>query len=186
VDAARDWVRGRTLTGGTITWKEDVHQWHPGQQWIFDAGGLGVFDPGINALSVLTEVLAEEVVVHKAVLEFPENQQAPIAARLDLRTQAGVKVDTVFDFRQKGEQTWDIELVSTTGRLRLSQGGGMLEIDGRPVAADAALAGEYPRLYARFAELCAAGQSEVDWRPFQLVADAFLIGERRVVAAHQV
>jgi predicted dehydrogenase len=186
VDAARDWVRGRTLTGGTITWKEDVHQWHPGQQWIFDAGGLGVFDPGINALSVLTEVLAEEVVVHKAVLEFPENQQAPIAARLDLRTQAGVTVDTVFDFRQKGEQTWDIELVSTTGRLRLSQGGGMLEIDGRPVAADAALAGEYPRLYARFAELCAAGQSEVDWRPFQLVADAFLIGERRVVAAHQV
>jgi predicted dehydrogenase len=186
VDAARDWVRGRTLTGGAITWKEDVHQWHPGQQWIFDAGGLGVFDPGINALSVLTEVLAEEVVVHKAVLEFPENQQAPIAARLDLRTQAGVTVDTVFDFRQKGELTWDIELVSTTGRLRLSQGGGMLEIDGRPVAADAALAGEYPRLYARFAELCAAGQSEVDWRPFQLVADAFLIGERRVVAAHQV
>ena len=61
-----------------------------------------------------------------------------------------------------------------------------LEIDGQPVAADAALAGEYPRLYARFAELCAAGRSEVDWRPFQLVADAFLVGERRIVAAHQV
>ncbi|MFT7723694.1 MAG: Gfo/Idh/MocA family oxidoreductase [Roseateles sp.] len=186
VDAARDWLRGRTLTGGRITWKEDVHHWHPGQQWIFDAGGLGVFDPGINALSVLTEVLAEEVVVNQAVLEFPENQQAPIAAQLDLRTESGVPVATVFDFRQKGEQTWDIELVATDGRLRLSQGGGALEIDGRPVAADAALAGEYPRLYARFAELCAAGRSEVDWRPFQLVADAFLIGERRTVAAHQV
>ena len=186
VDAARDWVRDRTLTGGTITWKEDVHHWHPGQQWIFDAGGLGVFDPGINALSVLTEVLAEEVVVHKAVLEFPANQQAPIAAQIDLRTQAGVTVNTVFDFRQKGEQTWDIELVTTSGRLRLSHGGGALAIDGQPVAADAALAGEYPRLYARFAELCAAGRSEVDWRPFQLVADAFLIGERRTVAPHQV
>ncbi|MFG6429710.1 Gfo/Idh/MocA family protein [Roseateles sp. LYH14W] len=186
VDAARDWVKCRTLTGGTIAWKEDVHHWHPGQQWIFDAGGLGVFDPGINALSVLTEVLAEEVVVSKALLEFPENQQAPIAARLDLRTESGVAVDTVFDFRQKGEQTWDIELVATTGRLRLSHGGGMLEIDGQPVAADDALAGEYPRLYARFAELCAAGQSDVDWRPFQLVADAFLIGERRTVAAHHV
>lgn len=186
VDAARDWVKGRTLTGGSITWKEDVHHWHPGQQWIFDAGGLGVFDPGINALSVLTEVLVEEVVVSKAVLEFPSNQQAPIAAQLDLRTESGVQVDTVFDFRQKGEQTWDIELVSTTGRLRLSHGGGALEIDGQPIGADEALAGEYPRLYARFAEMVAAGRSEVDWRPFQLVADAFLIGERRTVAAHQV
>lgn len=186
VDAAREWVKGRTLTGGRITWKEDVHHWHPGQQWIFDAGGLGVFDPGINALSVLTEVLAEEVVVKQAVLEFPSNQQAPIAAQLDLRTESGVAIDTVFDFRQKGEQTWDIELVATDGRLRLSHGGGALAIDGQPVAADDALAGEYPRLYARFAELVAAGRSEVDWRPFQLVADAFLVGERRTVAAHQV
>ena len=32
----------------------------------------------------------------------------------------------------------------------------------------------------------AAGESEVDWRPFQLVADAFLVGERRTVEAHQV
>ncbi|MBV8036824.1 Gfo/Idh/MocA family oxidoreductase [Roseateles sp.] len=186
VDAARDWLCGRTLSGGSISWKEDVHHWHPGQQWIWEAGGLGVFDPGINALSVLTEVLAEEAFVHKAVLEFPENQQAPIAARLDLRTPAGVSVEAAFDFRQKGEQTWDIELVTTAGRLRLSQGGGVLEIDGQPMATDAALAGEYPRLYARFAELCAAGRSQVDWRPFQLVADAFLIGERRIVAPHQV
>ena len=124
--------------------------------------------------------------MQKAVLEFPENQQAPIAAQLDLRTEAGVSIQAEFDFRQTGEQTWDIELLATDGRLRLSQGGGVLEIDGKPVAADDALAGEYPRLYARFAEMCAAGTSEVDWRPFQLVADAFLIGERRTVAAHHV
>jgi predicted dehydrogenase len=185
-DAAREWLRGRTLTGGTITWKEDVHHWHPGQQWIWDAGGLGVFDPGINALSLLTEVLHDELFMHRAVLEFPENQQAPIAARLALHTEAGVVVDAAFAFRQKGEQTWDIELVTTSGRLRLSHGGGALEIDGVPRQGDTALAGEYPRLYARFAELCEAGESEVDWRPFQLVADAFLVGERRIVAAHRV
>ncbi|HEY9029075.1 MAG TPA: Gfo/Idh/MocA family oxidoreductase [Burkholderiaceae bacterium] len=186
VDAAREWLRGRTLTGGTITWKEDVHYWHPGQQWIWEPGGLGVFDPGINALSVLTEVLHDEAFVHQAVLDFPENQQAPIAARLTLRTQAGVAVNADFDFRQKGEQTWDIDLFTTTGRLKLARGGGVLEIDGRTAGADEALAGEYPRLYARFADLCRNGESEVDWRPFQLVADAFLVGERRVVAAHQV
>lgn len=186
VDAAREWARTRTLTGARIVWKEDVHHWHPGQQWIWEPGGFGVFDPGINALSILTEVLAHEVCVETATLSFPENQQAPIAAELCLRTEAGVAVDAEFDFRQKGDQSWDIELHSTTGRLKLSQGGATLTVDGQVVAADHGLAGEYPRLYSRFASLCVEKRSEVDWRPFQLVADAFLIGERRIVAPHQV
>jgi predicted dehydrogenase len=186
VDAAREWLRSRKLTGGRITWKEDVHHWHPGQQWIFDAGGFGVFDPGINALSLLTEILTHEVSVENAQLEFPENQQAPIAAKLLLRTTEGVAIDTDFDFRQKGEQSWDIELATLTGTLKLSNGGATLAIDGKTLASDSGLAGEYPRLYARFAELVTAGKSEVDWRPFQLVADAFLIGERKIVAPHHV
>jgi predicted dehydrogenase len=186
VDAAREWMHARTLTGGRIVWKEDVHHWHPGQQWIWEAGGFGVFDPGINALSVLTEVLENEVCVETAVLAFPENQQAPIAADVRMRTEGGVTVEAEFDFRQKGEQSWDIELFTTTGRLKLSQGGATLEIDGEIIAADRGLAGEYPRLYSRFASLCSAARSEVDWRPFQLVADAFLIGERRIVAPHRV
>ena len=186
VDAAREWLRARTLTGGRIIWKEDVHHWHPGQQWIWEPGGFGVFDPGINALSVLTEVLPHEVCVDNAVLEFPSNQQAPIAANLQLRAENGVRVDAEFDFRQKGEQSWDIELTTTSGKLKLSQGGAGLEIDGKAVSAAAGLAGEYPRLYARFASLCSEGKSEVDWRPFQLVADAFLIGERKTVAPHHV
>ena len=186
VDAARAWLRGRTLTGGRIIWKEDVHHWHPGQQWIWEPGGFGVFDPGINALSVLTEVLVNELCVEAAVLEFPENQQAPIAANLQMRTEDGVTVNADFDFRQKGEQSWDIELVTTTGKLKLSQGGAALTLDDQVIAADPGLAGEYPRLYARFAALCAEGKAEVDWRPFQLVADAFLIGERRIVAPHYV
>jgi len=186
VDAARDWAATRTLTGGRIVWKEDVHHWHPGQQWIWQPGGFGVFDPGINALSILTEVLAHEVCVERATLSFPENQQAPIAAALRLRADAGFAVEADFDFRQKGEQSWDIELHDSTGSLKLSNGGATLSIDGRAVTAHAGLAGEYPRLYERFAGLCRGGRSEVDWRPFQLVADAFMVGERRIVAAHQV
>ena len=145
-----------------------------------------MFDPGINALSVLTEVLANEVCVEAAILEFPENQQAPISATLRMRTDDGATVTAEFDFRQKGEQRWDIELFSTTGRLKLSRGGAGLELDGQVIAAPSGLAGEYARMYPRFAALCAAAKSEVDWRPFQLVADAFLIGERRIVAAHHV
>ena len=186
VDAAREFLRARKLLGGTITWKEDVHHWHPGQRWIWEPGGFGVFDPGINALSLLTTILPREVVVDGASLEFPENQQAPIAANLRLRTDDGVQIAAEFDFRQKGEQSWDIELKTTTGILKLSKGGAVVAIDGKEVATEEGLAGEYPRLYRRFAELVDAGKSEVDWRPFQLVADAFLIGERRIVAPHTI
>jgi predicted dehydrogenase len=186
VDAAREFLRTRKLTGGRIVWKEDVHQWHPGQRWIWEPGGFGVFDPGINALSVLTEILPKDVCVESALLEFPENQQAPIAAALRLRTEDSVEIGADFDFRQKGEQSWDIELQTTAGFLKLARGGAELTIDGKAVTADASMAGEYPRLYRRFAALCDAGKSEVDWRPFQLVADAFLVGERRIVAPHQI
>ena len=186
VDAAREYLRNRKVTSGRIIWKEDVHQWHPGQRWIWEPGGFGVFDPGINALSLLTEILPKEVCVEGALLEFPENQQAPIAANLRLRTQDGVEIRAEFDFRQKGEQSWNIELATNSGTLKLAHGGAELSIDGKAVTADASMAGEYPRLYSRFAELCDARRAEVDWRPFQLVADAFLIGERRIVAAHQI
>lgn len=186
VDTAREWARTRTITGGRIQWKEDVHHWHPGQRWIWEPGGFGVFDPGINALSVLTEILPKEVHVERATLAFPQNQQAPIAAGITLRMENGAAIESEFDFRQKGEQIWDIELASTSGRLKLSRGGAMLEIDGKTVAAEPSMAGEYPRLYQRFAELVAARKSDVDWRPFQLVADTFLIGERHIVAPHEI
>jgi hypothetical protein len=39
-----------------IVWHEDVRKWHPGQQWIWEPGGFGVFDPGINALSIATRI----------------------------------------------------------------------------------------------------------------------------------
>ena len=186
VDAAREWLSTRTLVRGRINWKEDVHVWHPGQRWIWEPGGFGVFDPGINALSVLTTILPRDVVVENAVLEFPENQQSPIAANVALRTEDGVAIVAEFDFRQKGEQSWDIELKTTTGNLKLAKGGAVLAIDGKDITQEEGLAGEYPRLYQRFAELVDAGKSEVDWRPFQLVADSFLIGERRIVAPHHI
>jgi predicted dehydrogenase len=186
VDAAREFLRARKLVSGKIVWKEDVHHWHPGQRWIWEPGGFGVFDPGINALSLLTEILPMDVCVEAALLEFPENQQSPIAANLRMRTEDGVEIGADFDFRQKGEQSWDIDLTTTSGKLKLSGGGAVLSIDGKAVTADASMHGEYPRLYQRFASLCEAGKSEVDWRPFQLVADAFLIGERRIVAPHEI
>ena len=47
---AREWLAKRKIRSIDLRWKEDVRVWHRGQEWIWKPGGLGVFDPGINAL----------------------------------------------------------------------------------------------------------------------------------------
>lgn len=178
VAAARDWLAGKAVCEGRITWREDVRKWHPGQDWIFEAGGMGVFDPGINALSILTAILPEPLRLLSADLDFPANRQAPIAARL--RFAQGIEAD--FDFRQEGPQTWDMEFRTDAGWMALRMGGNRLEIDGRHVQGADDIVGEYPALYARMAELVRGGQSDTDLAPMVLVADAFTLGRRNAVA----
>ena len=57
VEAAKAFLAATTIKCVHVIWKEDVRHWHPNQEWIWQAGGLGVFDPGINALSIVTHIL---------------------------------------------------------------------------------------------------------------------------------
>ena len=179
VEPARQLLAGRQVTAIRISWKEDVRVWHPGQDWIWQPGGLGVFDPGINALSILTRVLPQPLFVTAAELAFPANRDAPIAATLALGDAEGLPISAEFDFRQTGPQSWDIHFDTDGGPVTLSSGGARLTAGGRQLvdAADA----EYAGLYRRFLELAATGESDVDLAPLQLVADAFLLGRRRTV-----
>jgi D-galactose 1-dehydrogenase len=179
VEPARAWLLARHIEKVTISWKEDVRVWHPGQSWIWEPGGLGVFDPGINALSILTRILAQPVFVTGAELSFPANRAAPIAARLSLADAAGLSIAAEFDFRQTGPQSWDIVVDTDDGPLTLSRGGARLATRNQ-VLVDAPEA-EYPELYRRFVELVAARTSDVDLAPLRLVADAFMLGSRRIV-----
>jgi D-galactose 1-dehydrogenase len=179
VEPARQLLAGRQVTSVKISWKEDVRVWHPGQAWIFEPGGLGVFDPGINALSILTRILPQPLFVTAADLAFPANRDAPIAASLALSDAQGLKITAEFDFLQTGPQSWDIDLDTDGGPVTLSMGGARLRAGGKQLvdAADA----EYAGLYRRFRELAETGESDVDLAPLQLVADAFLLGRRRTV-----
>jgi D-galactose 1-dehydrogenase len=179
VEPLRRLLEGREVSAVTITWKEDVKVWHPGQAWIFEAGGLGVFDPGINALSIITRVMPEPLFVTKAALDFPANRAAPIAAELDITDVTGLPIRASFDFRQTGPQSWDIHFETDKGPVTLSLGGARLA-DGGKVLVEEKEA-EYPGLYQRFVELASEGICEVDLAPQQLVADAFMLGQRRVV-----
>ncbi|RXH05281.1 Gfo/Idh/MocA family protein [Bradyrhizobium vignae] len=179
VEPARQWLAERRIASVHISWKEDVRVWHPGQGWIWEPGGLGVFDPGINALSILTRILPKPVFVTAAELAFPANRQAPIAANLTLTDINGLPVTAEFDFRQTGPQSWDIVVETDQGRLALSTGGARMTVDGKVLAE--APDEEYRALYRRFVELAATGASDVDLTPLRLVADAFLLGKRTIV-----
>lgn len=179
VEAAKAFLASTRIRSASIIWKEDVRRWHPNQDWIWQAGGFGVFDPGINALSIATHILPP-MFITASRLEFPENRDAPVAARVTFRTCDGIAVDMELDWLQTGPQTWDIVAETDRGRMVLSHGGAKLAIDGQIEHEEPEA--EYPMLYRRFAEIIRAGLSDVDLAPLQHVADAFMLGKRIVAA----
>jgi D-galactose 1-dehydrogenase len=182
VEPARQWLAGKTLRSVAIEWKEDVRHWHPGQAWIWQPGGMGVFDPGINALSIATHILPPFFLTEGSI-EVPANRAAPIAADLRFTDAAGTPIVAAFDWRQTGPQTWDIRVDTDAGQLTLSKGGSEMYLDGvqQPLPPEA----EYRGLYDRFADLVKRGVSDVDVSPMRHVADAYLRAERLQVEAFE-
>ncbi len=174
VAPAKAWLAGKTIKSAHITWKEDVRRWHPNQDWVFEPGGMGVFDPGINALSILTEILPEAVFLRSAELTFPDNRQTPIAA--DLTFSNSVTAD--FDWRQEGPQTWQVRVETSNGTLVLDDGGRTLRIESETI--EAGPNREYPSLYERMAGLVRRAESDVDLSPMIHVSDALTLGRRMI------
>ena len=180
VAQAAAYCRSHRIRSVRVVWQENIRQWHPGQEWIMGPGGFGVFDPGINALSILTAILPDSITVRSAMLDYPANRAAPIAATADLQS-GGAPIAIHFDFLKEGEQTWSIDVEAEDGSLCLDRGGARLRIDGSPAALDSE--GEYARLYRKFAQLIDDGQSDADSEPLRLVADLLLTADRRTVAS---
>jgi predicted dehydrogenase len=172
-----DMLRDETIVRLAIDWREDVRKWHPGQEWIWEPDGFGVFDPGINALSIASAILPERLIVEEAEFAIPANRHAPIAARLRF---SGPAHNATFDWREQGGEAWTIAVDTDSGkRITLFDGGARLVVDGAepPLASTR----EYPSIYARFAELVDGSQVECDQQPLRIVADASLIARRIAV-----
>jgi D-galactose 1-dehydrogenase len=180
VAPARAWLAERVVISVKIIWREDVRVWHPGQDWIWQSGGMGVFDPGINALSIATHILPRPFFLKAATLAIPANRAAPIAADLSFTDTTGAPIHMDLDWRQTGPQSWDIIVETDAGQLKLSNGGAVLTL---PSETQHDEDHEYPSLYARFCTLIRSGRSDVDVAPLRLVADAFLRGHRDTTEA---
>ena len=177
VTAAAERLAGQDIRRMEIVWHEDVRKWHPGQEWIWEPGGFGVFDPGINALSIASRIFPGELFVREAELIFPENKLTPITARLKFASSSSDGDLTAdFDWDHSGDETWTIAIETADGtELLLKDGGSCLLVGGEPQASGGD-DDEYPSIYAEFAGLIDERGSHVDIRPLRLVADAYLTG----------
>jgi hypothetical protein len=188
---AKQLLRHADIRAAKLKWIEDVRKWHPAQDWIWQAGGLGVFDPGINGLSILTEVISENIRVSQSKLMLPANKHAPIAAHLELMAACGWKVDVELDWRVAPSvdktECWQMEFETNLGIIELINGGAVCLNNGEIVFEDknSSLYAEYESIYRDFAKLIKDQKSSVDLVPLQLVADSFMLADTtRIEAFH--
>ena len=181
VTGAAEALAGKRIASLDIRWHEDVRKWHPGQRWIWEAGGFGVFDPGINAFSIATRIFPGSLFVRSADLSYPANSQTPIAA--DIRFASDVAdgpLECSLDWRYADGESWTIAVRTADGtEVRLEAGGSRLILDGAKQDLDGP--DEYPDIYREFVDLIDRRQSHVDVAPLRLVADCLLVGQRRIV-----
>ena len=179
--AASALLSGRRVRDMTVIWHENVEKWHPGQHWIWEPGGFGVFDPGINAFSILSRIFPASLFVRTAALHFPRHSHTPIAAEIEFASPASEgPLRCSLDWRRTAGEEWTIAITTEDGTvISLLDGGARLVVDGeaQPTGAKA----EYPDIYRRFAELIERGESQVDSVPLRLVADCLLVGSRQIL-----
>ena len=177
VEAAARALAGKRVKSMQIVWHEDVHKWHPGQQWIWQPGGFGVFDPGINAFSIATRIFPGALFVDCAALDVPQNANTPVAAEIIFSSpQADGPLRASLDWRKSEGEEWTISLETSDGEtVRLEDGGARLILNDGLMQSDAG-PGEYPDIYRTFSDLIDRRSSLVDVAPFRLVADSLLLG----------
>ena len=183
VEAAARALAGKRIARMQIHWHEDVHKWHPGQKWIWEAGGFGVFDPGINAFSIATKIFPGGLFVESARLSIPENAQTAIAADVTFYSpEADGPLTASLDWRRTEGEEWTITVEAADGTsARLEDGGARLILNGE-ASADSGI-GEYPDIYRTFLDLIDERRSLVDVAPLRLVADCLLVGGHSIVEA---
>ena len=183
IASAKKLLADATIHSVEMQWIEDVKKWHPNQEWVWQPGGLGVFDPGINGLSILTDVLPDAVYVTAADLLVPNNKHTPIAALLALQSSAGYPITARLDWRAENKtkqpECWHILFKTSKGDIELSQGGAVCLHEGAQVSTTSSHSqfGEYEAIYREFAHLIRSRQSNVDLTPLQVVADSFMLAK---------
>jgi D-galactose 1-dehydrogenase len=179
VDRTKALLAKEGVKSARIDWRESVRKWHPGQDWVWEPGGFGVCDPGINAFSIFTKVMPFPVFVESAKLTFPANRQTPVDVQVVFKSGQPHRpsLSSGFNWLEDSGEVWTIRFDTGEGNvISLERGGRTLRVNGDVVLEHGDL--EYANMYERFAHLLEIGQSDVDAAPLRLMSDVFLMGAR--------
>ena len=151
--------RARRVTRLHVSWKEDVRHWHPGQEWIWEPGGFGVFDPGINAFSIVTKILPQPIFVEVRHAGDAAQQgnadcgadhlQAVMGRHGRTHRRPRLAADRRAELEHRRRDGGWPEAAAAQGRHRT--------LCGRQADASAAPSEEYEGIYVHFAELLKSG-----------------------------
>jgi predicted dehydrogenase len=172
------WTR-RAPERVVIEWLEDFDRWHAGQTWPWGPGGFGVFDAGINALSILCHVLPNlEFRVESARFRVPPWAVTPACAELVLTWEDSGTGHVAFEWRNGGDDVWDISIrgADEAGRTEalVLRGARMLLRDGT-VAISSVKDEEYAGVYRDFAEAARSRARRVSISEMRIIEDATLL-----------
>ncbi|HEY9012424.1 MAG TPA: Gfo/Idh/MocA family oxidoreductase [Devosia sp.] len=182
VDKAKAILKKEGVASVRIDWKESVRKWHPGQEWVWEPGGFGVCDPGINAMSIFTKIMPFPVFVESSKLKFPANRQTPVDVEIVFKSGEKHKPSLTahFNWLEETGEIWTVAIETQKGsKLRLEKGGTVLVVNDHVVVQNPSE--EYEGIYDRFAKLLKKGKSDMDGAPLRLISDAFFLGARENV-----
>ncbi len=85
---------------------------------MWEPGGFGVCDPGINALSIFTKVVPFPVFVESAHLKFPSNRQTPVDVEIAFKSAQDhqPKMSAGFNWLEESGEIWTIRFEHDEGR----------------------------------------------------------------------
>jgi D-galactose 1-dehydrogenase len=73
VGAAMQRLQSSRIKSIKIDWEEDFYRYHPGQYWVTRTVAGGIFDPLVNALSIVEKVLGTTVKLVRGEAQVPSN-----------------------------------------------------------------------------------------------------------------
>lgn len=92
VQVVKCYLQEYVLCKVKVIWCEDVCYWYLDQEWIWQLGGLGVFDLGINVLLIVIEILLQVMFLKQVMLEVFVNCQMLIVVCLGFIDVLGMDV----------------------------------------------------------------------------------------------
>jgi predicted dehydrogenase len=177
-------VRARLATAEVTTvqivWREDWRKWHSDQHWPWQAGGGGVFDPGINALSVLCYVLPDVTLeVTSAEFLVPSDADTPGTVKINFAFPNG-SGQAFFNWLDETEEVWNITFTTKGDQIYLIENLSTLKKNGVVCVAEQDEE-EYVGVYERFSQLLAQRTSAVSTAELKFIENASHIATRHTV-----